>query len=352
MNKGGKKPVQSPVSMASEGIWSNFLFLPVDVIDTTWSYLRSGSTRVNATDLRDMPIRVVLRNGRYEVVDGFKRLSRWKETGVKQVPVLVEQCNDGLSPKLLLLESNSPKRTLGPIDEARVVNSLIKEDGLAIRTVANLMGRRKEWVVGRQALLRLSMPAQQALSTGRINLMVARLLTAVSTEDQDAILAAAEKHSLKMREIQLLIQTWRSASDEEKPGLLADPLFRKEQQCSPNYSARLKALESRLSAIKTAIDEFGSLIIPQDLAEAEQRRLRAICASIQNQITQMAGHFKAESAGIQQMSSEIHHEADSQHPFYDVSEEFPDSDECDFFPCVPVLSPCHLTSSADLRCEP
>ncbi|MDY0415955.1 MAG: hypothetical protein RBQ83_13720 [Pseudomonas sp.] len=350
MNKGGKKPVQSPVFMASEGIWSNFLFLSVDVIDTTWSSLRSGPARVNATDLRDMPIRVVLRDGRYEVVDGFKRLSRWKEAGVKQVPVLVEQCNDGLSPKLLLLESNSPKRTLGPIDEARVVDSLIKEDGLAIRTVANLMGRRKEWVVGRQALLRLSMPAQQALSTGRINLMVARLLTAVRAEDQDAILAASEKHSLKMREIQLLIQTWRSASDEEKPGLLADPLFKKEQQCSPNLSARLKALESRLSAIRNALDEFSSLIIPQDLVAAEQRRLQAICASIQNQINQMADGFKSESSAVSQIPSESHHEIFSQPDVYADPEVF--DDESEFFPCGPVLSPCHLTSSADLRCEP
>jgi ParB-like chromosome segregation protein Spo0J len=349
MNKSGKKNSQCPVPMSSEGIWSNFVFLPVDVIDTTWVSLRSGPARVSATDLRDMPIRVVLQDGRYEVVDGFKRLSRWKETGVKQVPALVEQYGDGLSPKPLLLECNSPKRTLGAIDEARVVNSLIEDDGLAVRTVANLLGRRKEWVVGRLALLRLSLPAQQALSTGRINLMVARLLAAIGAEDQDVILAAAEKHSLKMREIQLLIQTWRSASDEEKPGLLADPLFKREQQCSPNYSARLKALEIKLSVIKSALDEFSSLIIPHDLADAEQRRLQAVCASIQLQITQMAEGFKSAGVDARSMSPVIHQNTDFQPEFYDVSEDF--YDECKFFPCVPALSPCHLTSSADLRCE-
>jgi len=349
MNKSGRNPSQRPVPMAPEGIWSNFLFLSVDVIDTTWASLRSGPARVSATDLRDMPIRVVLQDGRYEVVDGFKRLSRWKEAGAKQVPALVESCNDGLSPKRLLLECNNPKRTLGAIDEARVVNSLIEDDGLAVRTVANLLGRRKEWVVGRLALLRLSLPAQQSLSTGRINLMVARLLAAINAKDQDAILTAAEKHSLKMREIQLLIQTWRSASDEEKPGLLADPLFKREQQSSPNYSARLKALEIKLSGIKSALDEFRSLILPKDLADAEQRRLQALCASIQNQITQMAEGFKSASVDARLMSPAIHQDTDSQPEFYDVSEDL--YDECEFFPCVPVLSPCHLTSSADLRCE-
>lgn len=349
MNKSGKKTSQCPVPMSSEGIWSNFVFLPVDVIYTTWASLRSGYARVSTTDLRDMPIRVVLQDGRYEVVDGFKRLSRWKETGVKQIPALVEHCNDGLSAKPLLLECNSPKRTLDAIDEARVANSLIEDDGLAVRTVANLLGRRKAWVVGRLALLRLSQFAQQALSTGCINLMVARLLAAISAKDQDAILAAAEKHSLKMREIQLLIQTWRSASDEEKPGLLADPLFKREQQCSSNYSTRLKALEIKLSAIRIALDEFSSLILPKDLADAEQRRLQAVCASIQNQITQMAEGFKSAGVDARPMSLATPHDADSQPEFYDVSEDF--YDECEFFPCVPVLSPCHLTSSADLRCE-
>lgn len=349
MNKSSKKPRGYPSPMASEGIWSNFLFLPVDVIDTTWASLRSGPVSVKASELRDMPIRVVSADGRYEVIDGFKRLDRWKQAGVKQVPALVECCSDGLSPKLLLLAANSQKRTITALDEARVVNSLIEDDGLTVRAVANILGRRKEWVVGRRSLLRLSSCAQELLSSGKINLMVSRLLTAISEEDQDAILTAAEKHCLKMSEIQLLIQTWRSASDEEKPGLLADPLFKREQPCSPSHSSRLKALEAKLSAIRNALDEFSSLVIPQDLAAAEQRRLQAICASVQNQINQMAESFKSESSAVSQIPSESPQEIFSQADVYADSEDF--DDESEFFPGVPVSSPCHLTSSTSLGCK-
>ena len=312
------------------------------------SSLRSGPVSVKVSDLRDMPIRVVPADGRYEVIDGFKRLDRWKQAGVKQVPALVECCSDGLSPKLLLLAANSQKRTITALDEARVVNSLIEEDGLATRAVANMLGRRKEWVIGRRSLLRLSSRAQELLSSGKINLMVSRLLTAISAEDQDDILAAAQKHCLKMREIQLLIQTWRSASDEEKPGLLADPLFKREQPCSPSHSSRLKALEAKLSAIRNALDEFTSLIIPQDLVGAEQRRLQAICASIQNQINQMAEGFKSETSAVSQIPSENHQEILSQPDVYADSEDL--DDESEFFPDGQVLSPCNLTSSAILGC--
>jgi len=350
MNKSGKKTGQIPVSMASEGIWSNFLFLSVDVIDTTWSSLRSGSDRVIATDLRDMPIRVVMREGRYEVVDGFKRLNRWKAAGVNQVPALIEQCSDGLSPKRLLLESNSPKRTLGALDEARVVNSLIEDDGLTVRTVANLLGRRKEWIIGRRALLRLSSHAQKSLSTGRINLMVARLLTAVGAEEQDSILTAIEKHGLKMREIQLLIQTWRAASDEERPGLLADPFFKRNQQDSPSHSARLKALEAKLSAIRNALDEFSNMIIPADLADVEQRRLQAICASIESQITLMAHGFKTESSDTVPASSDTY--APTSFQLLADAEDLENfNDESAFFPSLLPALQCHLPSSAGLRCS-
>lgn len=350
MNKSDKKPPQHPLPIASEGIWSKFVFLPVDVIGTSWSILRFGTTRAKASDLRDMPIRVVLQDGRYEVIDGFKRLSRWKQAGVKQVPVLVEQSGDGLSPKQLLLEANNPRRTITALDEARVVNSLIEDDGLTVRTVANLLGRRKAWIIGRRALLRLSLHAQESLSGGRINLMVARLLAAISVEEQDSLLAAIEKHGLRMRESQLLIQTWRTASDEERPGLLADPFFKRDQQDSPSHSARLKALEAKLSAIRNALDEFSSLVIPTDLADVEQRRLHAICASIKSQITQMAQGFKAECTDATPAASETHAPTDFQ-LLSDNDELESLIEDSEFYPGLLPALQCHLPSLDGLRCS-
>lgn len=352
MKKNGKKTPHGTVSHASEGLWSNLLFLPIHEIATSWRDLRYDASRVNVSDLRDMPIRVVLQDGHYEVIDGFKRLERWKQAGIEHVPVLVECCTDGLSPKRLLLEANSPKRTICPVDEARVIESMISDDGLTVRSVANILGRRKEWVIRRRSLLRLSPGARQLLASGRINLMVARLLTAISQKDQDAILAAVEKHALKMQEIQLLIQTWRTASEDERPSLLADPLFKREQQDSPSHSARLKALEAKLSAIRNALNEFQDLIIPQDLAEAEQRRLQAICSSIQNQINQMANSITSEVYDVAPVSSDNQQPKDVQ-PLINNALEVSEND-CADAPALSVrFSPvpfCHLPSSGGLEC--
>ena len=352
MKKNSKETPHGTVLHASEGFWSNLLFLPIHEIGTSWCNLRCSVSRVKASELRDMPIRVVLKNGRYEVIDGFKRLERWKHAGIGRVPVLVECCTDGLSPKRFLLEANSPKRTISAVDEAMVIESMINDDGLTIRSVANILGRRKEWVIGRRSLIRLSSGARKLLASGRINLMVARLLTAIRHTDQDAILAAVEKHALKMREIQLLIQTWRAASDEEKPGLLADPLFKKEQQDSPSHSARLKAMEAKLSAIRNALKEFQSLIIPQDLAEAEQRRLQAICSSIQNQIDQMSSSIKSEVSDVAPISSDNQQSEDVQPPVNDASGVYDDeyADESELLVRFSPAPSCHLPSSGGLGC--
>jgi hypothetical protein len=348
MKKIGKKSPRGAVSHVSEGFWSNLLFLSIHEIGTSWCSLRSGTSRVKASELRDMPIRVVLQDGRYEVIDGFKRLERWKQSGIDHVPVLVECCSDVLSPKRFLLEANSPKRTICAVDEAMVIESMISDDGLTVRSVANILGRRKEWVIGRRSLLRLSPGARKLLESGRINLMVARLLTAISHKDQDAILETVEKHSLKMLEIQLFIQTWRSASDEEKPSLLADPLFKREQQDSPSHSARLKALEAKLSAIRNTLNEFQNLIIPQDLAEAEQRRLQAICASIQSQINQMADGIKSEVSDVAPISSDKQQSEDVQ-PLINYTPEASE-DESELLVRFSPVPFCHLPSSGGLGC--
>jgi len=352
MKKTGKKTPHGTVLHASEASWSNLLFLPIHEIATSWRDLRSDASRVKVSDLCDIPIRVVLQDGHYELIDGFKRLERWKLAGIDRVPVLVECNTNGLSPKRLLLEANSPKRTICAVDEAMVIESMITGDGLTIRSVANILGRRKEWVVGRRSLLRLSPGARQLLASGRINLMVARLLTAISNNDQDAILAAAEKHALKMQEIQLLIQTWRAASDEEKPGLLADPLFKKEQQDSPSHSARLKALEAKLSAIRNALSEFQDMIIPQDLAEPEQRRLQAICTSIQNQINQMANSIKSEVCDVAPVASENQQPENVQPLINNTLEVSKDecADESALSARFPPFPFCHLPSSGGLEC--
>ena len=82
---------------------------------------------MRTTSMAERPLRVAeVTTGRYEVLDGHKRLSGWKAQGHTHVPVVVEPVASVVDHKRSLLAANAPPRTLTALDEARVVASLVE----------------------------------------------------------------------------------------------------------------------------------------------------------------------------------------------------------------------------------
>jgi ParB-like chromosome segregation protein Spo0J len=120
---------------------SAVLDLPIAQLATTLAPLRGPRTDA-ASALAPLPVRVAANDdGTYEVLDGFKRFAQWTRDGHTHVPVVVEDAS-GVVRKARLLEANAPRRTLSPMDEARVVRSLADDDEIAPTQVAKLTGPR------------------------------------------------------------------------------------------------------------------------------------------------------------------------------------------------------------------
>ncbi|MFQ5829528.1 MAG: hypothetical protein ACE5JD_10290 [Candidatus Methylomirabilia bacterium] len=116
------------------------LDLPFDHLGTTLAPLRAPRTDP-ASPPAPLPLRVAAAgNGTYQVLDGFKRLARWTHDGHTHVPVVVEEA-PGVVRKARLLEANAPRRTVSPMDEARVVRSLADDDYLTPAQIVKLLGR-------------------------------------------------------------------------------------------------------------------------------------------------------------------------------------------------------------------
>ena len=99
------------------------LEIPLDRLATTLAPLRGPRTDP-ASPLAPLPLRIApAGDGTYEVLDGFKRLARWTRDGHPHVPVVVEDA-PGVVGKARVLEAHAPRRTLSPMDAARVVRSL------------------------------------------------------------------------------------------------------------------------------------------------------------------------------------------------------------------------------------
>jgi len=143
----------------------------VDELGTSLRTLRRGARRASSSSaaLAELPIRVVRDGDRLEVIDGFKRLEHWRAAGATSVPVVIESCSDPTSAKVALLSANAPPRTLTAMDEARVVDAL-RHDGLTIAGIAEVTGRKQQWVAARLALAsHLSASAQRRVDAGTLD---------------------------------------------------------------------------------------------------------------------------------------------------------------------------------------
>jgi ParB-like chromosome segregation protein Spo0J len=161
-------------------------FIPVEHLGTRLKALRSGGRATPERPIRlgELPLRAVkTANEGYEVIDGFKRLERWRASGIPQVPVVLETAVSGLEQKVALLEANRPPRTLTPMDEARVVHSMRHEDGLGPKGIAHVLGRKPSWVTTRLTLAdRLSEEVTRRVDTGTVGITLAHALCALDDD--------------------------------------------------------------------------------------------------------------------------------------------------------------------------
>lgn len=254
--------------------------VPREHLRTSLAALRgSSSATPGAAALAELPLRVVaLEDGSFEIVDGFKRYRRWVAEGMTSVPVVIEPAASAIERKLLVLRSNAPPRTLGPMDEARVIDALLREDGLTPTAVARLLGRRVSWVARRLALLTRLAPALQArVEQGTLRLSLACALSAQGAAEQVELLRAIDHHGLTDREGTALLALWRASTPAERAGVLRDP-WPALRPAAPteSLSPRAADLEARLQRIREALHDLASFQLPEHgLDPAARRRLEA-----------------------------------------------------------------------------
>src|SRR2546425_10391253 len=120
--------------------------------------LRSPSAeRVLETSLRrygQMSPLVVFRwQGRYELIDGFKRLAAARL--VRELSALCARVieADERSAKAAIYSLNRVSGKPSELEEAWIGHALVREDGLPQVEVADLLGRHKSWVCRRLAVI-------------------------------------------------------------------------------------------------------------------------------------------------------------------------------------------------------
>jgi ParB family transcriptional regulator, chromosome partitioning protein len=168
------------------------------------------------------PLTACWREGRVELLDGFKRRSAAAQVGWPTLSVRLLQL-DERSAKAAILGLNSTGRRPNELEEAWLVQALVREDGLSQVEAAALLDRHRSWVCRRLAFLeRLGSEAQSDLRLGLLSAGLARQLTRLPVGNQGAVLAAARRQGLTQVEVQGLIDLLHGVSTEQQTVLLQD----------------------------------------------------------------------------------------------------------------------------------
>ena len=134
------------------------------------------------------PLTVRLRNGRYELVAGERRLRAAKLAGLSEVPCIL--LDVGLEEaSLLALIENLQRRDLDFIEEANGISQLIRMFGMSQEEAARRLGKSQSAVANKLRLLRLPQDVLDSLRSNGLTERPGRaLLRLPDSESQRAAL--------------------------------------------------------------------------------------------------------------------------------------------------------------------
>ena len=129
-------------------------------------------------------------NGHYRLIDGERRLRAAKIAGVKQVPVLIREDEDGLAAALV---ANVQREDLDPIEEAHALKRLSELEGLGTqKALAEQVGKPTAYVSGRLRLLALPEGCHAAIASGGVPLAAEPNLRVIAKASPEVAVAAVE----------------------------------------------------------------------------------------------------------------------------------------------------------------
>ena len=223
--------------------------IPVAEMGKRYASLRLVDARAEDAMLQSMqrhgqltPVVCAKRDG-YELIDGFKRLRACQRLGKAALTAKVLEASERVC-KAAIIQLNR-MRPIRELEEALVLASLHREEGLTQTEIAVLLGRHKSWVSRRIALSeRLCVEVREDLRLGLLSATVGRALAQLPRGNQPEIAAALVKHRLSTREAVQLLAALVSRPRWEQDLILARPWeVVAPTEPKPRLADHLRALE-------------------------------------------------------------------------------------------------------------
>src|SRR5882672_3369811 len=124
---------------------------------------------------------VVRRQGPgFQLIAGERRWRAARQAGLSQIPAIVREVTDAESLELALVE-NLLREDLNPMEEGEAFDKLLSQFGWTQEELAQRVGKDRSSISNALRLLRLPLPIQEDLRSGRLTMGHARALLALAT---------------------------------------------------------------------------------------------------------------------------------------------------------------------------
>jgi ParB-like chromosome segregation protein Spo0J len=163
------------------------------------------------------PIVVCHRQERYELIDGFKRLGAART--LAQLSHLSARLleADERTAKAAIYGLNRAGGRTRELEEAWIIQALVREDGMSQVEVAELLGRHKSWVCRRLALIeRLGPTARDELRVGLLSPTAARQIVRLPEGNQAELLEAIRREALSGAELAGVVDLWLGCAERRQ----------------------------------------------------------------------------------------------------------------------------------------
>lgn len=181
---------------------------PLSEIGETYATLRIINPKADAAMVRSMeiygqlsPIVCVKTLDRLELIDGFKRLRAARQLQRVSIQITKRGCKAGM------IRLNRVAQSITDLEEAMILHSLHRDDGLSQVEIATLVGRDKSWVSRRISLVEdLHEEVRKHLGLGLVCVSVCRALVKLPRGNQPEVLSKVLKHRLGKRDVEELVR--------------------------------------------------------------------------------------------------------------------------------------------------
>lgn len=197
-------------------------------------------------------------DSKYQILSGHYRVR-----AVRQLKQPVIACRlytgDRHSALVIYCTANILTRSIGALEEALILHTLVKNEGYTMEGAGKLWGRSKSWVSRRIKLLTSLDPSiKEDLLKGGLKPRLAQDLAMLPRGNQQRVLAIIRREHLNKDEAARLIQWWQSAGGKdrillEEGEILPGCGFDGEKRTESSYQLVLKSLKKCTSLINELI---------------------------------------------------------------------------------------------------